>query len=227
MPLMLSMQSKVVLFDFCGTLIRFQTADRYVRFCLDHMSSVRSRWRCLLLNCMDKIKFFKLINRLMPVNNLRKRMVLWQIEGMPLEYLDRMAELYLTEELLPNMVQPVVKLMQQHISDGDAVWIVSGGYDIYISKFAKHFGVPHVMATRIGFRNAICTGKMDGPDCMRENKCFYWAQSGVKDDADVTFYTDSVSDLPLLKKVRHGVIVSHGKSQLWAKENNYKEIIWS
>ena len=48
--------SRLVIFDFCGTLIRFQTADRYVRFCVERLKANKSvqRRKCYLLDCVGE-----------------------------------------------------------------------------------------------------------------------------------------------------------------------------
>ena len=43
--------------------------------------------------------------------------------------------------------------MNQHITQGNRVMVVSGGYKIYIKHFGKEFGIPDsdILATQISF----------------------------------------------------------------------------
>ena len=217
---------KIVIFDFCGTLITFQTADRYVMFCVERLHDSKVvRWRHFIIRMMDKLRVFKIYNLIHPDNNWRKRMVLWQMKGVSYELCDKLAKKYFEAELLPNVVQPVVKKLKGHLANGDRVFILSGGYDIYIKYFAKYFGVKETMSSKIAFQDGVCLGKMSGKDCMRENKveCI----RPYLDGEDTICYTDSQSDLPLLKLVDEPVVVSHDSSQHWAENHKYKQIIWN
>lgn len=218
--------NKLVIFDFCGTLISFQTADRYVKFCMEHLKDnkvVQCRRR--LVQMMDKLRVFKICNHVIPGNNWRKRMILWQLKGVQYDICDKWAKAYFEEELLPNVVQPVVKKLKGHLANGDRVFILSGGYDIYIKYFAQYFGIEEAISSKIAFQDGVCLGKMDGKDCMRENKVEY-IRPYLGSEYTIC-YTDSQSDLPLLQLVDEPVVVSHDSSQHWAENHKYKQIIWN
>ena len=217
---------KLVIFDFCGTLIRFQTADRYVQFCVERLKGYKViQLRHMVIKMMDVMRVFKIYNHIRPINNWRKRMVLWQLKGVAYEKCDALAAAYFEEELLPNVVQPIVELLRKHIAVKDRVCILSGGYDIYIKYFAQYFGVKETASSKIAFREGICLGKMEGADCMRENKLDYLQP--LLDGSNTICYTDSKSDMVLLKIVDEPVVVSKGQPQQWATELNYKQIIWT
>ena len=152
-------------------------------------------------------------------------MVLWQLKGVPYDKCDALAKAYFEEELLPNIVPPLVELLKKHIDAKDRVCILSGGYDIYIKYFAQYFGVKEIICSKIAFENDICSGKMEGLDCMRENKLSYIKPLMV--GASIICYTDSQSDLPLLKLVNEPIVVSRIIPQQWATQQNFKQIIWN
>lgn len=217
---------KLVIFDFCGTLISFQTADRYVHFCLERLKDNKAvQWRHKVIKLMDLLRVFKIYNHIRPINNWRKRMILWQLKGVEYEKCDLLAASYFKEELLPNVVQPIVELLKKHLAIKDRVCILSGGYDIYIKYFAQHYGVKEILCSKIAFCNGKCLGKMDGKDCMRENKLEYIRP--YIEGINTICYTDSKSDLPLLELVDEPIVISHGGSQQWAENRNYKQIIWN
>ena len=220
------LKKRLVIFDFCGTLISFQTADRYVDFCVKRLQNgkaVQNRHRLIWL--MDKLRVFKIYNRIYRGNNWRKRMVLWQLKGVSFEQCDEFAKAYFEEELLPNVVAPVVEKLKEHLAQKERVVILSGGYDIYIKYFAAHFGVEKIISSKIAFENNKCLGKIDGKDCMRANKVEY-IRPFLKDVTTIC-YTDSMSDLPILEIVDQPIVVSKDKASKWAKERNYHQIIWN
>ena len=217
---------KLVIFDFCGTLISFQTADRYVKFCVERLQDNKTvQCRHKLIRLMNTLRIFKICDHICKVNNWRKRMILWQLKGVDYNTCDKLAEAYFEEELLPNTVQPAVEKLQEHLVAGERVCILSGGYDIYIKYFAQHFGVHEVISSKIAFRDGICLGMMEGKDCMRENKLNYVRplMQGLK----TICYTDSRSDLPLLELADEPIVVSEKCPQEWATERNYQQIIWN
>ena len=224
---MLSMpDKKLVIFDFCGTLIRFQTADRYVQFCVKRLQDNKVvQCRHKLVQLMDTFRIFKIYNHICKVNNWRKRMILWQLKGVSYEVCDQMAKKYFEEELLPNVVQPIVEKLKWHLANGDSVCILSGGYDVYIKYFAEYYGVKEILSSKVAFCKGKCLGKMEGKDCMRENKLAYIRP--YLNGKRTIFYTDSKSDLPLLKMVDEAIVVSHDASQQWAETCNYNQIIWN
>ncbi|MBO5619571.1 MAG: HAD-IB family hydrolase [Paludibacteraceae bacterium] len=220
-------EHRLVIFDFCGTLIRFQTADRYVSFCLRNAPQSKStRLRQFLVRTMEKLKLFKIYNRINKANNWHKRMILWQLKGLDYSTCDQLAQKYFEQELLPNEIAPAVQQMQAHITDGDRVCLLSGGYDIYIRHFAAHYGIQEYVSSRIEFQNGLCTGKMQGLDCMRGNKLVFFRELRKKGEHTI-FYTDSISDIPLLEIVDEQIIVSHAAPQKWAEQRNYKQILWN
>ena len=219
-------EKRLVIFDFCGTLISFQTADRYVGFCIKRLQknkAVQRRHR--LIRLMDKLRIFKIYNRIYPANNWRKRMILWQLKGVAYQQCDQLAHEYFEEELLPNIVVPVVEKLKEHLKQKDRVVILSGGYDIYIRHFAAHFGVQEMISSKIAFADSMCLGKMEGKDCMRANKVEYLRP--LLKGATTICYTDSISDLPILELVDQPIVVSKQIAQTWANERNYQQIIWN
>lgn len=224
MPFMPDKQ--LVIFDFCGTLIRFQTADRYVQFCVERLKDNKAvQCRHFMIRIMDKLRVFKIYNHIRSRNNWRKKMVLWQLKGVPYKECDQLAKDYFAEELVPNVVQPLIAKLKEHLTNGDRVCILSGGYDVYIKYFAQYFGVKDIISSRIAFFDGKCLGRMDGKDCMRKNKLEY-IRPLIKNVKTIC-YTDSKSDLPLLEMVDEPIVVSHEVSQRWAEKRNYKQIIWN
>jgi phosphoserine phosphatase len=75
----------------------------------------------------------------------------------------------------------------------------------------KYLGVPHVLATRLEVNGGLFTGNYVPPLCFRRGKVF-WAEKFAKDLGgnlqDSTFYTDSITDLPLLEAVRDPRVVN-------------------
>jgi len=152
-------------------------------------------------------------------------MILKQLQGATKQQCDTWARDYFLQELLPNIVTPAVEKLKMHLVKNERVCILSGGYGIYIKYFAEYFGVKEIYCSEIDFNNGVCTGKMDGMDCMKQNKVTRFSQIQTE-NSKVFFYTDSPSDIPLLEIVDQPIVFSKNAPQKWATQRNYKQIVW-
>ena len=217
---------KIALFDFCETLVGFQTADAYVRFVMSNSGET-----CLsadrFFTFLNRTRILGLMRRLMPKASIEKRLRLKNLKGMSREKLESLAQRYYTEKLKPAFIVPVVDELKRKKQEGYKIYLVSGGYDIYLKVFAEEFGVDGIVSTRLAFKNGVCTGKFDGPDCMFAHKINYIKQLIPDSGYEEWYaYSDSATDIPMLKLVGHPVAISSGKSQSWAREQGFEEIIY-
>jgi len=88
------------------------------------------------------------------------------------------------------------------------VAIVSGATAFVVRPIAARLGIEHILYTRLEVDNGLFTGRVIEPICFEEGK-IYWLQQFIDeheiDLAKSYFYTDSISDLPLLDLVGHPV----------------------
>jgi HAD superfamily phosphoserine phosphatase-like hydrolase len=116
-----------------------------------------------------------------------------------------------------------------HRDNKDHILIVSGGYAPYIKYFSEINKLHYSFATEIEFNNNKATGKFIGKDCLYAQKVLllnqYLKENALDFDKSVA-YSDSITDLPLLKWANKAYVVSKNTSQKWAKENGLNEIIW-
>lgn len=220
---------KRVFFDFCETLIQFQTADRFVDFCRETLGRKRMKRLHRVICLAEKFRLFSVLNLLCRSYGsvIHKRCVLFQLKGIDYATLNRLGDLYFETILQPAVIRPVVETMKRHISRGDEVWIVSGGYDVYIKYFVRHYGLKGYFASEIAFdAKGICLGRMNGKDCMGATKVSILWRYFSNDLSDTIAYSDSRSDLPLLSAVSSGFVISHRSHQTWIEQYNLQEIIW-
>ena len=221
--------NNLVFFDFCETLIPFQTADRYVDFCRKRLRRPRMRLLQTMTEVLTQMRLFRVMDRLFPGNSMRKRLILQQLRGIEYAKLDSLAKMYYEQCLKPAIIPMMQERMLQHVHAGDSVWVVSGGYDIYIKYFVEAFGLAGYVSTKIAFSNrGICRGTFDGLDCMSANKVVLLKalMGGILSERKSVAYSDSLSDLPLLSMATEGYVVSKSRSQRWSVNNNLKELIW-
>lgn len=217
------------LFDFCETLVNFQTADAYVRYVIEKSPTIHSiRWG-KFLRLLRGLKLIQIAERLTFHRiSLNKQLTLFLLKGKSYKELDKLAKEYYEECIKPNYIQNIYKIMKEKKVTGYNIAIVSGGYDIYLKYFVEEHHLQALVSTRIGFKGNVCTGRFAGIDCLRSGKVVlldaFWGSKRPK--AYVEAYTDSKTDLPFLKWADVGYVISKNHSQNWAKNNQLKEIIW-
>ncbi len=112
-------------------------------------------------------------------------------------------------------------LVERHLAAGDLCALVTATTRLIAEPFARLFGLTHVIATEAvtadGTPTGTLTGEIDGLPCFREHKVTRVAQwlagrpltAGAQLAAfgQSWFYSDSMSDLPLLSAVSNPVAV--------------------
>jgi HAD superfamily hydrolase (TIGR01490 family) len=221
---------KLALFDFCETLVSFQTAGRFVDFVRAKLGSRRMLKLEELRVKSKALRFTAVANKLLPHYNFDKRLHLYQLKGLSKQKLDDLARQYYQEVIAPNLIPEMIDHLKEKLKEGFTVSIVSGGYSIYLNYFAEQYGISDVIASEIGFdKHGICTGRIKGSDCMYHYKIEKLSNHFVATLIDLKesiAYSDSITDLPLLRWTGKGVVVSSEKSQAWAKDNGLSEIVF-
>jgi HAD superfamily hydrolase (TIGR01490 family) len=94
---------------------------------------------------------------------------------------------------------------------GHVVAIVSGATKFVVRPLAERLGIKHYLYTRLEVEQGRFTGRVIEPVCFEEGK-IYWLQQFIEEQAiDLAkswFYTDSITDLPLLDLVGHPVVTN-------------------
>jgi HAD superfamily hydrolase (TIGR01490 family) len=133
--------------------------------------------------------------------------------------------------MAPRLPQDMLALVRAHLQAGDLCAIVTATERLVSEPFARLFGVPHLVATEAQVVDGWLTGDMRGEPCFREHKVTrvaQWLAGGFQPALalaafeETWFYSDSVSDLPLLQAVSHPVAVrpderlrAHALAQAW------------
>jgi putative phosphoserine phosphatase/1-acylglycerol-3-phosphate O-acyltransferase len=99
-------------------------------------------------------------------------------------------------------------LVEDHLARGHVVAIVSGATRYVVGPIARVLGIEHMLYTGLEVEDGTLTGRVVEPVCFEEGKIF-WLERFTREHgislAKSWFYTDSVTDLPLLDLVGHPV----------------------
>ena len=112
---------------------------------------------------------------------------------------------FMREIILPAVKPSAIELVKQHQAAGDHVMIVTATNEFVTRPIATAFGVSDLIAVELA-RDAQgwITGEISGTPSFKEGKVTRIAQWLAArnlnwSDVHITFYSDSINDLPLLE----------------------------
>ncbi|MFN5096973.1 HAD family hydrolase [Limnohabitans sp.] len=118
---------------------------------------------------------------------------------------------YMDEVIHPRITPEALALVRSHQHAGDTVMIVTATNEFVTRPIAQAFGVSELIAVELERdANGWITGEIKGTPSFREGKVARVAQwldtRGLEwGDVEMSFYSDSMNDLPLLEKAHHPV----------------------
>ncbi len=134
--------------------------------------------------------------------------LLVQFRGQSERQLEEEAIVWVEDTVVETIYPEARQLVREHADAGHLVAIVSGATRFVVRPIAARLGVEHMLYTRLEVEDGIFTGRVIEPICFEEGK-IYWLQQFIEENgidlAKSHFYTDSITDLPLLDIVGHPV----------------------
>jgi HAD superfamily hydrolase (TIGR01490 family) len=222
---------RLAVFDFCETLVDFQTADAFV----DFVRHREQKKRMILLNqlhvFLEKFRFFRVLQLMQLDDSYSKRIKLLQLSSIQMSTIEDYAEQFYNQIVKKKLIYPAIQELQQAKREGLEIVLLSASYSLLLKFFAREFEIHHVISNDISYNPLTnrCKGLIDGKDCFGKEKVKrldeHFNRSGTSYEV-ILAYSDSKSDLPMLEIADEKIVVSKGKSQNWANIMNFKEIIW-
>jgi HAD superfamily hydrolase (TIGR01490 family) len=112
---------------------------------------------------------------------------------------------FVTKVIEPMINTLALKIIHDHGDSGDTILLASATNELVVQPIAKRLDIQNVIGTQVKFINDKCTGEYIPPSALGEGKLQLvqqWMQKNNFDDfSGVTFYSDSINDLPLLEAV--------------------------
>lgn len=141
----------------------------------------------------------------------------------------------LRDEFMATVIEPMVlpkalECVQKHRELGHTLMIITATNRFVTERIAERYGIKHLLATEGEYVNGRFTGKVAGTPCFQEGKIQRLTQwldehktgRQALDDQDITFYSDSHNDLPLLSLAQTPIAVDpddkltkHAQEKQW------------
>jgi HAD superfamily hydrolase (TIGR01490 family) len=193
-------------FDLDKTLIEGSSAIDFAR--ASYKRGLMSR-RQLAKDLMANLRFRLSGSTDAGTDALRQR-VLDSIAGTRVVDLMRLGpDVFAT--LLPRLYPEMLEEAWEHQDAGRAIFIVTAASQEMAESLAHVLGFDGGIGTRSEIRNGVYTGRPDGPLTYRDGKPAAMREVAQREGIDLArsyAYSDSESDLPMLRAVGHPVAVN-------------------
>jgi HAD superfamily hydrolase (TIGR01490 family) len=195
----------VALFDMDRTLVRKNTAQLYVRY---QRKIGEATWRDTAKVAWWMVQYtFGIVDyEKVAVSALRS------LRGVHETILASRCDDWFHSDVAPHVSDEGRRAVHRHLDAGDVCAIVTGASRYAAQPLARSLGIPHVVSSELECdAEGNFTGRHVPPLCLGEGKIARTerlAREHGFDVRDAVFYTDSISDLPLMERVRTAVAVN-------------------
>jgi HAD superfamily hydrolase (TIGR01490 family) len=195
---------RAALFDMDRTLVRVDTATLYIRY-------QRKKGHATLRD-VARVAWWMLTYTLGVINAERvAEQALESFKGKKESWLRETCEELFSEFVFGHIADEGRKAVARHREAGDFVAIVTGATPYIALPLARELGIEHVIATRLEIDDGRFTGKVSPPMSYGQGKVELAERLGREHGFsldEATFYSDSVTDLPLLEKVQTPIVIN-------------------
>ena len=119
---------------------------------------------------------------------------------------------WFASDVLPHLTERGQARVRWHQAQGHTVALVSASTQYVVRPMADYLGIPgQFVCTHLVSMDGRLTGEVEPPMCYGEGKVVWAERFAAEWGVDLsasTFYTDSISDLPLLERVGQPVAVN-------------------
>jgi len=191
------------IFDVDRTITRHSTGRRFAEY--GHTQG--------LFSLLDLLRFpmFYIRYRFGFVSPQQMASQSLPVAGMSQAELEEHATTCFTSRILPDLYEEVEPMVADLRRNGSRVALATTTLALLVRPLARHLGIDTVISTELEFVAGVATGRIVGLPCFREEKkrrVLSHLASLKLQPKDAWFYTDSHSDIPLLRAVGHPVAVN-------------------
>ena len=122
-------------------------------------------------------------------------------------------------EVLREISAPAREAVRAHQAAGDVTALLTTSTEYAARAVAAEVSIPHVLASRFRVVDGRFTGEIEGPVVYGAGKveaAEAWARANDIDLSRSVFYTDSISDMPMLERVGEAHAVNPDPRLRWA-----------
>ncbi len=152
------------------------------------------------------------------------------LEGATEEQIRERTEAFYAEMVAATYRPGARGVVSRHKEQGDIVALLTTSSNFLCAPVQRELGIEHALCNRFEVREGTFTGKPDGPICFGAGKLHHaraFAEAQGLPLEEASFYTDSVSDLPVLEVVKTPVAVNPDpRLRRIAKQKGWEIVDW-
>ena len=212
----------LALFDLDNTLLTSDSDFEWSQFLIEKKVLDRKEYESRNLEFYEQYKSGTLdINKFLDFQ-------LQPLSLYPRTQLDDWHNEFMAKKIMPQIAPGAYKLINEHMLGGDLCIIITATNRFVTEPIARVLGINNLIATEPDQEGGEFNGQVFGTPCFREGKIT--RLEDWMDEHNLTwlsfleswFYSDSLNDIPLLKKVTNPVAVDPDSTlEKYAKENNW------
>ncbi|HJL19018.1 MAG TPA: HAD family hydrolase [Sandaracinaceae bacterium LLY-WYZ-13_1] len=195
---------RAAFFDLDKTLVRVNTGPLYVRW--------RIRRRQMSLADLARVSWWSLEYTLGVLDaDAVSRAAASTLAGVQEATFRAECAEWVLEEVLPQVTDVARAELSRRREEGFVCALLTGTSPYVAEPVAEALGVEHVLCSRVRVREGRFTGELEPPLCYGPGKVARarrWAGTHGADLSRSVFYTDSVTDLPMLEAVGEPRVVN-------------------
>ena len=199
------MSRVAALFDLDKTLLDTSSAQLYARYMYRH--GQMGRWE------LARVVWWGILSRFgrLDMRDLIPRL-LADAAGDDEQEMRQLCDRWFDEDVLPHVTERGRHRVAEHQARGHVLAIVSASTQYVVGPSAAYLGFPgQYVCTHLESKNGHLTGQVVPPVCYGAGKVVWAERFAAEHGVDLGasyFYTDSITDLPLLERVGHPVAVN-------------------
>ena len=191
-------------FDIDGTLIAKNSGPLYMKF-LRQRGEIRRR------DALRTIYYFLCYRlNLLDIERAIEHSSHW-IRGRAEEEIAAHCRIWYRDMVRQYLMPEMVRRVREHRQAGHLVAILSSTTNYLAEPLAEELDIEHLLVSRRDIRDGPFTGELHRPLCYGDGKIHWARRFAAEHDVDLGasfFYTDSVTDLPMLEIVGHPQVVN-------------------
>ena len=199
------MSRVAALFDLDRTLLDVSSGQLYARYLYRNGQMRRSELAQVIwwgiLSRLGGLEMTELIPRLLA-----------QAAGDDEQEMRRTCDRWFAEDVAPHVTERGRQRVAEHQAQGHVLALVSASTQYVVGPTAAYLGFPgQYVCTHVESKDGHLTGELVPPACYGPGKVVWAERFAAEYDVDLSasyFYTDSISDLPLLERVGRPVAVN-------------------
>ncbi|WP_230659430.1 HAD-IB family hydrolase [Psychrobacter sp. I-STPA10] len=199
------MSDKYAFFDFDGTLTKKDSLLFFLRYLINN--DILFLIKIFLLSPILIGYFLKII----PNYTAKEKLISSFVKDKKINWLyDK--SIFFSEKLVVKILRKEgIEKLRYHQKKGYICVLVSASLEVYLQPWAEKQGFDYVIGTKLQTKDGLLTGNFVGNNCFGDEKVYRIENRFGRDCwIDSFVYTDSLADLPILKKSSYPFILHKG-----------------